>query len=191
MLNHTVRLGFGLAAASLMSLASAATTNFAGTLSATDPTFNRPLTGAPPTGLSAAGTAVSYDLYPFFVTASASFTLETLSANLTPNSPTDTFIALYQTAFNPASPLTNAIAADDDGGVGPLSLITATLNPGVQYFLVSTSFFNGAFGDYTGSISATGAPAAIFGMVPEPSSAMMLLGALALGGLVAARRRQA
>lgn len=190
MLKFTVRLALGMAAASLVSLAGAATTNFAGTLSATDPIFNRPLTGAPPTGLSAAGTAVSYDLYPFFVTAAASFTLQTLSATFATNTVDDTFIALYQTAFNPATPLANAIAADDDAGTGPLSLITATLNPGVQYYLVSTSFFNGAFGPYTGSIAAAGAPAAVFGLVPEPSSAMMLLAALALGGMVAARRRQ-
>jgi hypothetical protein len=192
MLKSTVRFGLGLAAVSLMSLASAATTNFAGMLSASDPTFNRPLSGTPPGGLSAAGTAVSYDLYPFFVTAAASFTLQTLSANLAPNTADDTFIVLYQNAFNPLAPLSNAISADDDSGAGALSLITATLNPGVQYYLVSTAFFNGAFGDYTGSISATGAPAAILGMlpVPEPSTALMMLSALGLGGLVAARRRK-
>jgi hypothetical protein len=193
MLKTTVRFGLGLAAASLMSLASATTTNFAGMLSASDPTFNRPLSGTPPGGLSGVGTAVSYDLYPFYVTASASFTLQTLSANLAPGTADDTFIALYQTAFNPLAPLTNAIAADDDAGVGSLSLITTALNPGTQYYLVSTSFANGAFGAYTGSISATGAPAAVLGMlpVPEPSSALMMLAGLGVAGILAARRRKA
>jgi PEP-CTERM motif len=192
MLKTTVRLALGLAAASLMSLASAATTNFAGSLSATDPTFNRPLSGTPPGGLSGVGTAVSYDLYPFYVTASASFTLQTLSANLAPGTADDTFIVLYQTAFNPLAPLTNAIAADDDTGVGSLSLITTALNAGVQYYLVSTSFANGAFGGYDGNISATGAPAAILGMlpVPEPSSALMMLAGLGVAGLLVARRRR-
>ena len=175
----------------LAQMASAATLPFAGTLSAGDPTFNRPLSGNPPSGLSGAGTAVSYDLFPFFVTAGDSYTLQTLSALLSPGTPDDTFMVLYQTSFNPASPLANILQADDDAGAGGLSLITRALLPGVQYIMVVTSFSNGAFGAYTGSISNPGAGTAVLGAVPEPSSAMMMLAALAVGGLVFARRRQA
>ncbi len=186
-------LGFAFASTLLVcaQAASAATLPFVGALGSGDPVFNRPLSGNPPTGLSAAGTAVSYDVFPFFVTSADTYTLQTLTAVLAPNTPDDTFMVLYQTAFNAASPLTNALQADDDAGAGSLSLISRPLIPGVQYYMVVTSFFNGAFGDYTGSISNPGTGTAVLGVVPEPSTALMMLGALALGGVIAARRRQA
>jgi hypothetical protein len=185
-----VRLALGLVAAGFMSAAGAATTPFSGALSAADPVFNRPLSGAPPTGLSGVGTGVSYDLLPFFVTANASYTIETLSASFATGTPDDTFIVLYQNSFSAAAPLTNALVADDDAGVGFLSLATANLTAGTQYFLVVTSFANGQFGNYTGSISALGNATAILGVVPEPSTSAMMLAALGLGGLVAARRKR-
>lgn len=176
----------------LAQLASAASVPFAGALAPSDPVFNRPLAGNPPTGLSSVGTAVTFDLLPFFVTAADTFTLQTLTATV-PSSfnPDDTFLVLYQNAFSPATPLANALVADDDGApTGGLSLIARALTPGVQYYLVVTSYANGALGDYTGSISNPGAGTAVLGVVPEPSSAMMMLAALAVGGLVVARRRQ-
>lgn len=175
----------------LASLASAATAPFVGTLAATDPVFNRPLVGNPPPGLSGVGTAVSFDVFPFFVTAADTYSLATLSANLLPVPADDTFMVLYQTSFSATAPLTNVLQADDDAGPGGLSLITRALVPGTQYVMVVTTFSNSTFGDYTGSISNAGAGTAVFGLVPEPSTALMMLGALAAGGLVAARRRQA
>lgn len=185
---RSLALAGGLLA--LSSVAMAASQPFAGTLSAGDPVFNRPLTGVPPTGLSAVGTAVSYDLLPFYVTAAGNYTLQTLSASFSPGTPDDTFLVLYQTAFNPAAPLTNVLHADDDAGPGGLSLFTRPLTPGTQYYLVATSFSNGAFGSYTGSIDNDGAMSTvIFGMVPEPASALMMLSALGMGGLLARRRQ--
>jgi hypothetical protein len=174
----------------LAQAAIAASVPFAGTLSPNDPVFNRPLQGTPPTGLSGIGTAVTYDLFPFFVSAADTYTLQTLSAVLSPGTADDTFMVLYQTAFNAASPLTNVLQAADDTVMGNLSLITTALLPGVQYFMVVTTFSNAAFGDYTGSITNSGAGTAVLGVVPEPSSAMMMLAALAVGGLVMTRRRQ-
>ncbi len=174
----------------LSSLASAATAPFVGTLAVTDAVFNRPLSGNPPSGLSGVGTAVSFDVFPFFVTAADTYSLATLSANLLPIPADDTFMVLYQTSFNPGAPLSNVLQADDDAGPGALSLITRPLVPGIQYVMVVTSFSNATFGDYTGSISNAGAGTAVFGAVPEPSTALMMLGALAAGGFVAARRRQ-
>ncbi len=179
----------GAALLGLAQTASAGSAPFAGNLGANDPTFNRPLQGNPPTGLSGVGTAVRYDLLPFYVTAPDTYLMQTLSASLSPGSADDTFIVLYQNSFNSASPLVNALRADDDNGPGGLSLMSYALSPSVQYYLVVTSFSNGALGDYTGSITNPGNGMAVLGVVPEPSSAMMMLTALAIGGLAAARRR--
>lgn len=174
----------------LSSVALAASQPFAGALSPSDQVFNRTLTGNPPTSLSAVGTAVSYDLFPFYVTAAGSYTLQTLSAAFAPGTADDTFLLLYQTSFNPAAPLTNVLRADDDSGAGALSMFSHALNPGTQYYMVVTSFSNGAFGDYTGSIDNAGASSTvIFGMVPEPATALMMLSALGVGGLMARRRQ--
>lgn len=175
----------------LSPLAMAASQSFSGSLSANDPVYNRTLSGNPPGALSAVGTAVSYDLFPFYVTAAGSYTLQTLAASFSPGTADDTFLALYQTSFNPLAPLSNAVRADDDSGAGSLSMFSSVLNPGTQYYMVVTSFSNGAFGDYRGSIDNAGdTSTVIFGMVPEPGTAMLMLSALGLGGLIA-RRRQA
>jgi hypothetical protein len=170
---------------------------FSGTLSVSDPTYNRTLGGNPPTGLSGVGSAVTYDVLPFYVTASSTYVAETLSANFTlPTgafSADDTFITIYQTAFNPAAALTNAIIADDDGGGGSgLSLATKALTAGTQYYLVVTSFTNGQLGDYTGHLnSTTGVGQVVLGAVPElPTSAMMLLSLGAVGALTRARQKR-
>lgn len=154
------------------------------------PRVQPPAGGHPPTGLSAVGNAVTYDLLPFYVTAADTYTLQTLDAQFaSPSLADDTFLVLYRNAFNPLSPLTNALSADDDTGAGFLSSITFGLTTGVQYFLVTTSFVNGAFGSYAGSISNGGAGTAILGTVPEPSTTAMMLVALAAGAGVVARRR--
>lgn len=170
-------------------LASAAVVPFSGALTAGDPTYNRTLSGNPPTSLSGVGTAVHFDLLPFHVTAADSYTMETLSASLSPGTPDDTFIALYQNAFNPLAPLSNVLRADDDSGPGSLSLMSRALVPGTQYYLVVTSFANGALGAYTGAIRNPGAGTAVFGLVPEPGTALMMLAALGVVGAVVSRRR--
>lgn len=164
---------------------------FSGALTVSDPIYNRTLTGNPPGGLSGVGTTVSYDVLPFYVTLNSTYVAETLSAAFSPGTADDTFITIYQTAFNPLAPLTNAIIADDDGGVGALSLATRALTAGTQYFLVVTSFGNFALGSYTGHLdSTTGVGQVVLGAVPElPTSAMMLL-ALALGGAVLRSRQK-
>lgn len=152
---------------------------YSGALSTTDPTFARPLAGTPPTSVSTTSNAVFYDVQPFFVTAAGSYTFEQTSAF-------DDFMVLYSGAFNPALPLVNALDADDDDGAGNDSLITRNLLPGVQYFLVNTSFGNGATGAYSVSVINSPNGVAVLGIVPEPAT----LGALAAFSLVALRRRK-
>ncbi len=176
----------------LSQLALAVDVPFAGTLSATDPTYNRTLSGNPPSGLSAAGTAVRYDVLPFYVTLNDTYLAETLSAVFSPGTADDTFITIYQNAFNPLAALTNALIADDDSGAGSLSLATKALTASTQYYLVVTSFSNGALGDYTGHLnSSTGLGQVVIGAVPElPTSAMMLLSLGAVGGLLRSRQKR-
>jgi PEP-CTERM motif len=148
------------------------------------PTFNRPLAGIPPTGLSGVGTAVRYQVTPFTVTANGSYTLALTAVY-------DTFLGLHNNAFLPATPLTNALGYDDDGGVGSNSLLTLNLLTGVSYFAIATSFLNDDFGAY--SLEITGPGNVILpnaGPVPEPTTwAMIIAGFGIVGGALRRRRR--
>jgi len=65
----------------------------------------------------------------------------------------DTVIALYCDPFDPANPGLNAIAYDDDDGVGTLSAFVAadgiTLQPGNTYWFVFSTFSSATEGDFT------------------------------------------
>ena len=95
----------------------------------------------------------------------------------------DTFLLLYAGAFNPASPLTNLVALNDDfvqGSTTSGSGFTFNLAGGTAYTVVSTAFSNSSLGDYTTTVLPT--------PVPEPSTfGMLVLGLFAVG--TAARRR--
>ncbi len=160
------------------------------TLDAGSPVFNRPvaaLPGLPPTTISSSGTAVSYGALFFIPDTTGSYSIETTAATLTPGPADDTFLVLYQGSFNPASPLTNALAADDDSGVGSLSLFSQNLTAGTSYFLITTTFSNGVFGQITTRISGPPGSSLNLSAIPEPGSAAVLgLGALGL----AFRRRK-
>ena len=143
------------------------------------PTYNRTLSGNPPTGLSAVGTAVRYEVIPVYVNFSGSVNFEITSGSY------DTFMTLYSGMFNPASALTNAQVADDDAGVGSLSLFTSGLLGGTQYFVVVSGFGNSDFGTYSLRMSSTSSNITI-GLIPSPGSLAMIGGA----GLIAGRRRR-
>jgi hypothetical protein len=150
------------------------------------PTYNRPLSGTPPTGLSGVGTAVAYQIVPFTVTANGSYTLA-----LTSLTTYDTYLGLHNIAFVPTSGLTNALAYDDDGGPGSDSLITSiNLMTGVSYFAISTGFANTDFGDY--SLEITGVGDVVFGggggAVPESSTWAMMLAGFGIVGAAMRRR---
>jgi len=137
----------------------------------------RPLSGDPPVSLLGVGTAVAYQAVPFWVDTSGVYTLE-----ITAFAPGDSFLVLYENAFNPSTPLTNALIADDDSGVGLLSLLGHDLAPGVDYIAVVTAFSNSAVGAWTMEISGPGN----ISSVPEPST-LGLLG-LGLAALLVRRR---
>jgi len=145
-------------------------------------TFNRPLAGNPPTGLSGAGTAVAYNTFSFSPARGGTFDflLTSTTANFDP------FLALYAGAFNPASPLTNLVIANDDLTVGALTLsgFTYDLLASSSYTAVITGFNNADFGTYSLTISTAEAP------VPEPATwGLMLLGFGAVGAGARYRRR--
>jgi len=145
------------------------------------PTYNRVLTGNPPTGLSGVGTAVAYQVVPMYTNINASVVFEITAAA----SGYDTFMTLYGPGgFNPLAALTNAVVADDDAGVGSNSLFSANLTGGAQYYVVVSGFDNADFGTYTLQMSSSSADITI-GNIPAPS-ALALLG---VAGLAARRRR--
>jgi len=103
----------------------------------------------------------------FTVPSNATYTIETTSSAMTFSGQPDTFIAIYNTAFNPASPTTGLIACDDDAGTGYLSKVTPALVTGTTYTIVITSFYattstavlgNGGSQIITGAVTASFTP---------------------------------
>jgi hypothetical protein len=87
------------------------------------------------------GTTTYFNTFTFTVTTTGSYTLNGCATSTY----TDMHASIYQTSFNPASPATNFLLANDDGngancGLG--SRLTLTLTAGVTYVLVT-----GTFGD--------------------------------------------
>lgn len=135
--------------------ASGGTVSVSGTytsvLDGSDGSFTRPDTS----GLMLAGITAYYEVMPFRVTASGMYTLTMLQASFSDGG-TDGFFVLYQGTFNPLNPIVNVISVNDDQPSTTLPLITATLNPGVDYVLVTTTYGSSITGAYTNSLTGPG-----------------------------------
>jgi hypothetical protein len=182
------RLMLALTALTLAAPASAQ--NFFGSTTLGDPTYNRVLSGIPPTGLSAVGTDVHYYTFAFEVTASGGYDFL-----LTGDTPAgwDTFLTIYTGSFDSSAALTNALAANDDFPTIGISGFTGLgLLAGTSYVAVITGFDNDDVGAWSLNIAGPGTAFVPGGPggVPEPAAWAMLIGGFGLAG-AAMRRRSA
>lgn len=140
------------------------------------PTFDRPLASL--TGLSSIGEGVSYNAIQFSVDTDGeySFTLHGLGF--------DTFLILYQNAFDPSDSLANGVVANDDLVSLRTSGFASDLTAGTQYFVVVTGFDPDDAGAYSLTISGDG----VISAVPEPEAWLML--AFGLAAITYAQRRK-
>jgi hypothetical protein len=179
------------------------------------PTFNRPVSLS---SLSGSGTAVAYQVIPFWVNASGSYAVDVDSQSSLGFTHTDQYILVYSGAFNPATPLANLINGDDDhaastGAYGPLATFGVVApTGGLDGSRIAAS---GAGGNYAaGGLSLTafsqyylvvtgfgntnvgtfqgaigGGPGdAFLGAIPEPGS-LALIGLGSMLGLFVRRRK--
>lgn len=146
------------------------------------PTYNRAF--ADFSGLSGVGTNVAYDLLSFSVDTTGDYTfLETADY--------DSFLFLYEGAFDPLDATANGIAANDDLLGLTTSGFAASLSAGTSYFAVLTAFANGDAGLHSLTIGGDGTVTPVTGVVPEPTSwAMLIIGFGTLGVALRGRRHR-
>lgn len=112
-------------------------------------TFNRPNMDL----VSLSGKVTAYSTQPLFVDASATCRFQSVQEGSF-----NGVIYLYRGAFDPASPLTNLVAANDTGPVAGFSEISAAqLNASQNYYLVTTGGEPGNTGNFSSFVSCTGA----------------------------------
>jgi gliding motility-associated-like protein len=127
-----------------------------GELTNTDSKWNRNAGGT--TCTASAGTNYYYDVFPFTVSSAGSYTFDGCFPTA------DGYGSLFQNTFNGANPClvaANHIISNDDSNPS-CSLdprLTATLTPGITYYIISTTFGTNALGTYswnfTGPAGAT------------------------------------
>ena len=133
-------LAIGLAAATAVS---AQSVEIQGTTTGA-PLWNRPVGMGP--ALSGVGTAVPYASHLITIVDALAF-----SARVTAFGGADSYLFLYQGAFDALQPLAGLVAANDDSSGSLLSVINSTNGPFAEgeYTIVVTGFANSNFGAYT------------------------------------------
>jgi hypothetical protein len=149
-------------------------TDFSGSLTNAN-TFVRPdpFPGDYSRQLSAEDLAPGSNTYNYFVQAlvpqaSGNYNIAISSADLTTENGDpdgDTFLLLYADNFNPALPMDNVLAANDDQEADLLSHLTdISLTAGKTYYVVVTTFSPGSIGAI--NFSATGAGSVTLSTLP-------------------------
>jgi hypothetical protein len=181
----SIAWGVTASISSLTPSAQAVTFTYSGT-TVGGPVFNRPVDNfsSPPTAV--VGEAVPYSSFGFTVSAPDSYIFRSVAKF-------DNFTVLYQNSFNPADSVFNAIIANDDILGLPLytSGFTTALNPGTNYFLVTTAYENSPIstaGTFSNRIDGAGTVSSIVATsVPEPAT---ILGSIAAFGYGVYSRRK-
>jgi hypothetical protein len=177
---------------------------FSGELTADDPVYSRALWfGVGDVALSEVGTAVHYDVHVFNSPGDLIATSIRVRATGVPvdseiSSPGlqavpagpqfDTYLSIYGIVFDPAQPLNNLGATNDDDELDPSNgtdsaIYNYFLTGGVNHVLVVSSFANGELGPYEIEIIATGTTP-----IPEPETYALFAGAGLIGFGVWRRR---
>lgn len=141
--NATVPSGEGLVVPALSS------TTINGLLTNASPTYVRAI-GNNVTTYTASSVTAYYQTFTFVATASGNTSFEIIAGALTGSFPYDTYMSLYQTSFNPASPATNFLRGDDDSGALQYSSkFTHSLVAGTTYVIVVSTYSSGITGAFT------------------------------------------
>ena len=156
--------------------------NFSGTISSTGAKFTRPsiaLAGATPSTLSSQ--TVGYSAINFTVPTDGYYDVVGLSS--VANNGNVPYSYLYQTAFDPASPLTNIIGGNDFyNATQGLSGFTKYLYGGANYtFVLSNQFSFSSGGGFTAYVQASA--------TPEPGAMALLAGWVVTGAALLRRRK--
>lgn len=134
--------------------AHADTVTWSGELNVGEATWQRPQSNC----MNIASVTEWYQTQSFSVDQDGSYTMEMIEMT-GPTTP-DGFFVLYEAPFDAATPLTNCLASNDDGGAGWAPLLTWSLTAGTVYTLVTTQCCDGTTADqvvaYTNQVSGPG-----------------------------------
>ncbi|MFT5885996.1 MAG: hypothetical protein ACI9IP_002460 [Arcticibacterium sp.] len=109
----------------------------------TGSTYNRSSSSNNSNIYSASGKLCYYTEISFVSPSNGSYAFETTGGSIS-----DTYLSLYQNAFDPTNPEINFLRGDDDSGAGTLSKVTESLIAGNTYYLVVSTFNIGVIGSF-------------------------------------------
>jgi len=138
--------GSGSAYASMTTYIPSSTTR-TGSLSSSNPKFNRP-------GSYSYSSSYYYDSYDVTISSSGTYSFESNYAYSF-----DPYGCLYERSFDPSYPSLNRLACDDDSGAGSLQfLITQNLDSNTRYILVVTTSSSYTTGSYSFTVTGPSYP---------------------------------